>query len=64
MTGKIALLGMLLTLILAAPALAFTDAPGSHPNYEAINALQEWGIIDGFDDGTFKPNDGVKRPVR
>ncbi len=50
-----------LLVLLAAPALAFTDVPGSHPNYEAITALHDWGVIEGFADGTFGPDDGVKR---
>lgn len=40
---------------------SFTDVPRSHPNYTAINYLQENGIIQGYSDGTFKPNNTVNR---
>lgn len=37
----------------------FTDVKPSHPNYGAIAALQNAGIVSGFADGSF----GVKRPI-
>lgn len=40
---------------------AFTDVPSTHPNYEAINNLKFNGVIDGYPDGTFKPEDPVNR---
>ncbi len=61
MTKALVLGTIILLAVFTAPALAFTDVPGSHPNYEAINALSEWGVVDGFADGTFGPDDGVKR---
>lgn len=40
---------------------AFTDVSPSHDNYQAINYLNEKGIIQGYDDGTFKPDNLVNR---
>lgn len=37
------------------------DVPQSATYYGAVAALHELGIIDGFSDGTFKPNDTLKR---
>lgn len=53
-------------LILAAPAYAqdvapFTDVPVTHPNYTAITTLHEQGIINGYEDGSFKPERTVTR---
>lgn len=39
----------------------FTDiTPGTY-HYVAICELKEWGIIDGYEDGSFKPNNMVNR---
>jgi len=49
-----------LCLIQTASA-AFSDVPSTHPNYNAINYLQANGIIQGYSDGTFKPDQKVVR---
>jgi len=40
---------------------SFTDVPESHSNYEAITYLAENGVISGYPDGTFKPEEVVTR---
>ncbi len=40
---------------------AFSDIPASSPDYEAINFLQENGILQGYSDGTFRPDQSVNR---
>lgn len=40
---------------------AFTDVPSTHSNYEAINSLKLNGVIGGYPDGTFKPDQVVNR---
>lgn len=40
---------------------AFTDVPSTHPNFEAINNLKFNGVISGYPDGTFKPDQVVNR---
>jgi hypothetical protein len=39
----------------------FPDVPGDHPAYEAIHQLTTLGIVHGYADGTFGPNDPVER---
>lgn len=39
----------------------FTDVSTSHPNYTAIMGLKTRGVISGYADGTFKPDQPVNR---
>lgn len=39
--------------------LAFSDIPENHWAYESILWTSSMGIMNGFDDGTFRPNDKV-----
>ena len=39
----------------------FTDVPSSHPYYEAIQNAYRAGIINGYQDGTFKPDAPITR---
>ena len=57
----VVLLGLLLCVLLVTPALAFTDVSESHPYHDAIEELSGEGIIDGFGDGTFGPDEPVRR---
>lgn len=59
-----------LTLAVAIPLFAqsvsastptFTDVSKSHPNYQAITELAERKVINGYTDGTFRPNNQVNR---
>ena len=52
---------LFLTFGMAGKALAFTDVPGSNPYFIAILDLSSRGIINGFGDGTFKPDAPVTR---
>ena len=54
-------LGMVLVLLLASPALAFPDVPTGHPYHAAITDLASRGIINGKADGKFWPDDSVTR---
>lgn len=55
------------SLLVHAPAVAqtasanFSDVPTNHPAYQAIVYLQSQGILKGYSDGTFKPNQLVER---
>lgn len=42
-------------------AAAFSDIPNTHDNYVAITYLNEQGIVSGYEDGTYKPNQIVNR---
>lgn len=51
-----------ITLGLVAPnANAFSDVFSVTPYAEAINALREKGVIDGYSDGTFKAGNTINR---
>lgn len=39
----------------------FSDVPTTDPNYQAIEWLAENGVIEGYTDGTFKPNNESNR---
>lgn len=57
-------LGLLLSLVMflrPVQAAVFTDVASNHPNYDAINYLQENGIVEGYSDNTFRPNQLVNR---
>ncbi|NCP67163.1 hypothetical protein GW756_03140 [bacterium] len=40
---------------------AFNDVEFNHPYYDAINYLQAEGIVEGYSDGTFKPENQINR---
>jgi hypothetical protein len=40
---------------------SFTDVPSTHPYYEAITGMAEAGIINGYTNERFGPEDSVKR---
>ncbi len=40
---------------------AFSDLPASHWAYDNIMEMVELGILDGYSDGTFKPNKTISR---
>jgi inhibitor of cysteine peptidase len=40
---------------------AFSDVEYNHPNVNAIDYLQSNEIVDGYDDGTYKPDENINR---
>ncbi|OFW58886.1 MAG: hypothetical protein A2133_02355 [Actinobacteria bacterium RBG_16_64_13] len=44
-----------------AQTAAFSDVPDSHPYHVQIETLAQLGIIAGYSDGTFRPNEPVTR---
>ena len=40
---------------------SFTDLPSSHWAYSAVQDMVSKGVLTGFEDGTFRPNDAVTR---
>jgi LPXTG-site transpeptidase (sortase) family protein len=59
------LLFSVLSFILCGSVLAnsvgFTDVPKAHPNFEAIQYVQDQAIVEGYPDGTFKPDSPINR---
>ncbi|MDA1060269.1 MAG: S-layer homology domain-containing protein, partial [bacterium] len=39
----------------------FSDVPVDHPLYDAVIFLTDSGIVEGYDDGTFRPEQTVNR---
>lgn len=50
-----------LNLSLQTSAELFSDVTPGEPHYVAINYLQQQGVIEGYQDGTFKPYQKVNR---
>ncbi|MBT3704541.1 copper amine oxidase [Candidatus Peregrinibacteria bacterium] len=42
-------------------AAAFSDVSYDHPNLNAVNYLEDNEVVDGYDDGTYKPDDNINR---
>lgn len=42
-------------------AYAFTDLSNSHKYFDAINFIETEGIISGYPDGTYRPDNPIKR---
>jgi len=40
---------------------SFTDVNPSHPYFKAISYLEQQGVVEGYDDGTYRPNDFISR---
>jgi len=58
---SVILMGLIFTSFTPNAFAAFSDVPSTHPNYQAINYLQSKRIINGYSDGTFKPDQKVIR---
>ena len=41
--------------------LSFSDVPDEHPNMVAIDYVQDEGIVEGYSDGTYKPDNQINR---
>ena len=52
---------LLFTTHTPAQAATFTDVPTSHWAYEAINDIATRALINGYTDGTYRPNQPVTR---
>ena len=52
--------GLCLGLIAAAPALAFSDVSGEELS-EAVEVLSGLGIVSGYSDGSYHPDDALRR---
>lgn len=53
-------LGLAATTYAQAPG-PFSDVPVTHPNAEAIAYLHSQGVLEGYADGTFKPDTTISR---
>jgi len=39
----------------------FQDLPSAHPNFDAVTYVQSEGIVEGYEDGTFRPDSKINR---
>lgn len=61
MKSKISL-AILLSLFISATSFAsFTDVTSSHINSDAIDYVESMGIVQGYPDGTYKPDSQINR---
>ena len=51
----------LFSVVSEVQAQSFSDVSVSHENFEAIEQLKRFGIIKGYEDGTFQPDRTVNR---
>ncbi len=51
----------LFVAVATASAASFSDVPNSHPQFAAVESLVNLGIVNGYQDGTFGPNNPVTR---
>ena len=56
-----AVLTILTAIMFAVPAIAFPDVNTDHWAAKQIELLNEQGVVVGYPDGTFKPDDNVTR---
>ena len=54
-------LSLAVGVMLTAPAFAYPDVANTHWAYSEIQTLTEQGVIVGYPDGTFKPDENVTR---
>ena len=55
------LLSLLVGLVITTPAFAYPDVDSTHWAAKQIEELTEKGVIVGYPDGTFKPDENVSR---
>jgi len=48
-------------VIISSVSAAFTDVDESHMYYDSISFVEEQGIVQGYNDGTYKPDNKINR---
>ncbi len=61
LTFTLAVVVFLAAIPAAGATVRFSDVPRTHWAYEAITAMAEKGVIQGYKDGTFRPNNRITR---
>lgn len=54
-------LALTLAIVPVASAASFSDVPTDHPNYYTIEYVKKEGIMNGYEDGTFRPGKVLNR---
>lgn len=55
------LAGFLLSPIVSASSDSFSDVDYSHENFEAVDYLKGAGVVEGYSDGNYKPDNTINR---
>lgn len=55
------LLGVMLFSLINVASASFSDVESTSVYYDSVTSLQESGVVEGYDDGTYKPNQEVNR---
>ena len=50
-----------MSIVYASGQVNFSDLPSTHWAYQAVNDMVSRGVLNGFEDGTFRPNDYVTK---
>lgn len=60
-SGSLMMLALPAMVIAQSTTGSFSDVSASHPNSTAIQYLKDHGVISGYPDGTFKPDQAINR---
>lgn len=60
-TSAVAFAVTALAVVPASAASPFSDVSEDHPHFNGISTLSKAGVINGYNDGTFKPSQAVTR---
>lgn len=60
-TTVVALAVTAVAVVPASAASPFSDVSEDHPHFKGISTLSKAGVVNGYDDGTFKPSQAVTR---
>lgn len=60
-SSNLVIFSLIFSVMAVSAHAAFSDVSPSHNNYQAITYLNDKGIIQGYDDGTFRPDQPVNR---
>ncbi len=61
LTASVLAFALMLGSIFTVSAKNFSDVPNNHWAYDYVSALVKKGVVNGYEDGTFKPTKNVTR---
>ena len=61
MKKRIVSITLVVMVLLTSSAFAYTDVPSYDAGFEAIKMVTNLGLMDGFEDGSFRPDDTLTR---
>ena len=61
MKKRIVSIALAVIVLLTSSAFAYTDVPSYDAGFEAISMVTNLGLMEGFEDGSFRPDDTLTR---